>query len=159
MDDDDDEELEDESEDEDAADEEEKRRLSNNNKTLFVRNVPFTCSDEILQEHFSQFGDVRYARIVLDHNTERPRGTGFVCFYKEEDCIACLKQAPKAKRPQSSSKGLKDSAAPGGQSILQDEYSDPSGQYTLDGRVLQISRAVNKDEAAKLTDEGVQKRY
>lgn len=159
MDDDDDEELEDESEDEDAADEEEKRRLSNNNKTLFVRNVPFTCSDEILQEHFSQFGDVRYARIVLDHNTERPRGTGFVCFYKEEDCIACLKQAPKAKRPQSSSKGLKDSAAAGGQSILQDEYSDPSGQYTLDGRVLQISRAVNKDEAAKLTEEGVQKRY
>lgn len=44
-------------------------------------------------------------------------------------------------------------------SILQNEDADPSGRYTLDGRILQVSRAVNKNEANRLTQEGVDNRF
>lgn len=125
--------------------------------TLFVRNLPFTCTDEDLEDHFSQFGNTRYARVVMDADTGRSKGTGFVCFYKKEDTDACLRSAPKRQvKPNAEDQ----KSAPRMQnSILQNEDSDPSGQYTLDGRVLQVSRAVDKTEANRLTDEGVAHRH
>ena len=44
---------------------------------------------------FKAFGPVRYARIVIDHVTNRSRGTGFVCFYRDEDAQKVLKEAAK----------------------------------------------------------------
>ncbi|KAF1990808.1 RNA-binding domain-containing protein [Aulographum hederae CBS 113979] len=129
------------------------KRLTDNANTLFVRNVPFTCTDEDLQEHFQQFGGVRYARIVFDPTTERSRGTGFVCFYKLTDAEKCLRNSPKPSQNPNQSAG-KDIAP---LSVLQDEYADPSGEYTIDGRILQISRAVDRNEASRLKDEGLAK--
>jgi nucleolar protein 4 len=43
-------------------------------------------------------------------------------------------------------------------SVLQNENADPTGRYTIDGRVLQVARAVNKREATKLEEEGVSRR-
>jgi nucleolar protein 4 len=127
--------------------------------TVFVRNLPFTCTDEDLDDHFSRFGGVRYARVVLDQGTERPKGTGFVCFYSKEDADTCVRGAPR--RPATSaaddSKDRKASQMPN--SILQNEQSDPSGEYTMDGRVLQVSRAVDKSEADRLTQESAAHRY
>ncbi len=125
--------------------------------TLFVRNLPFSCSDETVLEHFSQFGPVRYARIVMDHETARPKGTGFVCFYDVETATACLKGVPKRAK-EGPTQGKPASAPSNAHSILQDDYADPTGRYTLDGRVLQVSRAVNKSQAANLTAQGVQQR-
>jgi nucleolar protein 4 len=144
-----------EEEEEDEPEEEEpvKRRTTNNDTTLFIRNLPFTCGDEDLQEHFEQFGAVRYARIVMDQATERPRGTGFVCFFNQSDADECLKAAPRAIVAP---KSKKDTAA--GHSVLQNEFTDPSGDYTMDGRVLQITRAVEKSEATRLTAEGTAQR-
>ncbi|MCJ1304978.1 RNA recognition motif-containing protein [Hypocenomyce scalaris] len=128
-----------------------------NSTTLFVRNLPFSSTDELLKDHFASFGAVRYARVVLDSATERSRGTGFVCFYNTDDADACLRVAPK---PQSASRNTGDSkkngaAAPSVKhSLLEDLYADPSGRYTLEGRVLQISRAVDRKEATRLTMEG-----
>ncbi|OCL05985.1 RNA-binding domain-containing protein [Glonium stellatum] len=129
--------------------------------TLFVRNLPFTCSDESLKDHFSQFGPVRYARIVLDQATERPKGTGFVCFVKESDADDCLKGVPRIRAPLQDSKASKkeSSAALAAHSVLQNEDADPTGRYTMEGRVLQISRAVDRSEAARLTAEGAAQRF
>lgn len=125
--------------------------------TLFVRNLPFTCTDEDLEDHFSQFGNTRYARVVMDFDTGRSKGTGFVCFYRKEDADNCLRSAPKRQINPTSEHAKQ---APRMQnSILQNEDNDPSGQYTLDGRVLQVSRAVDKSEATRLTDEGIAHRY
>ncbi|OJD35529.1 ribosome biogenesis [Diplodia corticola] len=124
--------------------------------TLFIRNLPFTCTDEDLEEHFEQFGGVRYARIVMDRVTEKPKGTGFVCFFKDDDALACLKNAPRQQNPQN----LKDRSAPiAAHSVLQNTDADPTGQYTMDGRVLNITKAVDRNEAEKLTAEGVAHRY
>lgn len=124
--------------------------------TIFLRNLPFTCTDESLYEHFTQFGPLRYARIVVDHETERPRGTGFVCFWKVDDAIACIRGAPKTTETPA---GDKERSKPAMKhSVLQNEDADPSGKYTMEGRVLQVARAVNKREATRLNEEGVSRR-
>lgn len=127
--------------------------------TVFVRNLPFTVTDESLKEHFEQFGGVRFARVVLDRETERPKGTGFVSFYTEEDMINCLKGVPKVKL-QSRNVDKKDgSTITVTHSVLEDAEADPTGRYTLEGRILQLSRAVDKSEATRLTAEGAASRF
>ena len=129
-----------------ASEEEEKpqKRTTDNATTLFIRNLPYTATDETLKAHFTKFGAVRYARVVMDRSIDKPAGTGFVCFFNPEECKACLRGAP-LHRP-----------APtlGKHSVLQDETADPDGKYTLDGRILQVAQAVNKDEASRLTETG-----
>lgn len=130
---------------------EQKHDRDDNSQTIFIRNLPFTTDDESLHEHFTtHFGPVRYARIVLDRETERPRGTGFVCFYNKENFDECIQSAPRQTYPATG-----PNKHP---SLLSNEGDDPSGKYTIDGRVLQITRTVNKNEAHKLQEAGAQKR-
>jgi nucleolar protein 4 len=143
--------------DEDVEEEIPKPRMTSNENVLFIRNLPYTTSDEDLSEHFEEFGPVRYARIVVDRETERSRGTGFVCFRTKGDADVCLKEAPRAINPQET-KGKKDLGTSNGPSILENELSDPSGRYTLDGRILQITRAVDKPEADRLAADGTASR-
>jgi nucleolar protein 4 len=148
---------------EDESDEEGGVQLDDKPKreeyTVFVRNLPFTVNDESLKEHFEQFGGVRFARVVLDRDTERPKGTGFVSFYNEEDMITCLKGVPSV-RLQTRNVEKKDGATiTVTHSVLEDAEADPGGKYTLEGRVLQLSRAVDKSEATRLTAEGAASRF
>jgi RNA recognition motif-containing protein len=46
--------------------------------SVFVGNLPWATSDEDLAELFSQYGEVKRAKIVLDRETNRSRGFGFV---------------------------------------------------------------------------------
>ncbi|KAI4150028.1 MAG: hypothetical protein LQ340_004305 [Diploschistes diacapsis] len=118
--------------------------------TLFVRNLPFTATDAILLNHFQQFGPLRYARVVMDLDTERSKGTGFVCFRDSEDALKCLRRAPRTARA-AQSKGTRTGVK---HSILEDTQVDPLGHFTIDGRVLQVSRAVDRGEAQRLTVQG-----
>lgn len=127
--------------------------------TVFIRNLPFSVTDESLQEHFSQFGSVRFARVVLDRETERPKGTGFVSFYNEEDMINCLKGVPRVKIQTKNVDKKDGSTIAVSHSVLEDADADPSGRYTLDGRILMLSRAVDKNEATRLTAEGAASRF
>ena len=128
---------------------------TSNDSTIFVRNLPFTCGDEDLADHFSQFGLVRYARVVYDQSTERSRGTGFVCFRNKADAHSCLRSAPKARPHTPNAAANENPRQTTSRSVLQDEFSDPLGRYTLDGRILHITKAVEKTEADRLTREGV----
>ncbi len=127
-----------------------------NTSTLFIRNLPFSVNDEILQEHFASFGAVRYARVVLDHATERSKGTAFVSFYNSEDVDICLRESPRlqtaANQQGSSNKSINPSSTK--QSLLEDTSVDRTGRFTLEGRVLQVSRAVDRKEATRLTFAG-----
>lgn len=136
-------------------DESDELRPDESTTTVFVRNLPFTCTDEDLEDHFRQFGSTRYARVVLDHATERPRGTGFVCFYQAEDASACLRSAPR-RAIATGANNIKTIQA--GQSILQNDEIDTTGRYTMEDRVLQVSRAVNKTEANRLTEQSANSR-
>ncbi len=45
---------------------------------IFVGNLPFTSNDETLREAFSQYGAVDSAQVIMDRETGRSRGFGFV---------------------------------------------------------------------------------
>ncbi|KAK7429539.1 RNA recognition motif-containing protein [Neonectria magnoliae] len=147
-DDDDEKDDEDDKQQEDAKNKPPKRLTTDNSSTAFIRNLPFTVTDEQLKGHFEHFGKVRYARVVMDRATQKPAGTGFVCFFNADDARTCIKGAPRPKEPVNVGKN----------SILQDESADPDGKYTLDGRLLQVAQAVNKDEATNLADNSLAKR-
>ena len=100
-------------------------------RTLFVRNLPFDASEAELQAKFAQFGNIKFAKLVgsvcvrhswcmvfmllsaqvMDRETGKPKGTGFVMvrmhvcpchgghsspsiaceqFFRPEDCKAAL---------------------------------------------------------------------
>lgn len=133
-----------------------KNIITDNSSTLFIRNLPFTTLDPDLKEHFNQFGPVRYARVVMDRATDRPKGTGFVCFFNVEDADACYRGAPR--HTISGANATKPVTSKVKHSILENEGADSSGLYTIDGRVLQIAKAVDRDNATKLTEQGTNMR-
>lgn len=45
---------------------------------LFVGSLPFSTTDEELQQLFAQHGTVESARVLTDRETGRSRGFGFV---------------------------------------------------------------------------------
>lgn len=47
-------------------------------KKLFVGNLPFTATDDALQQIFAQVGTVESAKVILDRDTGRSKGFGFV---------------------------------------------------------------------------------
>lgn len=44
---------------------------------FFDRNLPYTIENEEVEEFFSQFGDVKYARVVIDKNSGMSKGNYF----------------------------------------------------------------------------------
>lgn len=120
-------------------------------QTLFVLNIPFTVTEDVLSEHFRSFGSLRYARIVLDTVTERSKGVGFVCFYSQENADACLRGAPRSHLMNTNKAADASGTPPGTRSLLESYLADPTGRYTLEGRVLHVSRAIQKGEAERLT--------
>lgn len=47
-------------------------------KKLYVGNLPYSVDDEALHQHFAQFGAVDSAKVIMDRDTGRSKGFGFV---------------------------------------------------------------------------------
>ena len=47
-------------------------------KKLYVGNLPFSATDQILSDTFAQCGTVESAKIITDRDTGRSKGFGFV---------------------------------------------------------------------------------
>lgn len=47
-------------------------------KKLYVGNLPFSATDQVLVDTFSQCGTVESAKIIIDRDTGRSKGFGFV---------------------------------------------------------------------------------
>jgi len=45
---------------------------------IYVGNLPYSVTDSELQDLFSQYGEVSSARVVMDRETGRAKGFGFV---------------------------------------------------------------------------------
>jgi RNA recognition motif-containing protein len=59
---------------------------------IYVSNIPFKSTENDLRELFEQHGEVSSVKIVLDRETQRSRGFGFVEMPDDESA----KQAMKA---------------------------------------------------------------
>ncbi|KAH8042626.1 hypothetical protein HPB51_024858 [Rhipicephalus microplus] len=84
--------------------------------TVFIRNLSFDSQQGDLETLMKQFGPCRYCLLCTDMDTGRSRGTAFVRFAQESSVDACLEAA-------ASSPGI-----------------------MLDGRRLDVVRALNRDE-------------
>ena len=47
-------------------------------KKLYVGNLPYSATDQILVDTFSQCGTVESAKIIMDRDSGRSKGFGFV---------------------------------------------------------------------------------
>lgn len=59
---------------------------------LYVGNLSFRVTSEDLQEHFATAGVVESANVVMDRETGRSRGFGFVEMASEEEANTAIAQ-------------------------------------------------------------------
>jgi RNA recognition motif-containing protein len=52
---------------------------------LFVGSLAYTTTDDTLQAHFEQIGEVERARVITDRESGRSKGFGFVEFKDENN--------------------------------------------------------------------------
>lgn len=65
-------------------------------KTLFVRGIPFSVTDEEFSNWFSQIAPIRHAIVVKDEE-QKSKGFGFVNFADDNDCKLAMEKSRKLK--------------------------------------------------------------
>ncbi len=58
---------------------------------LFVAGLPFDVDDQELQEMFETYGTVGSAKVILDRDTRKSRGFGFVEFANDAEAKEAIK--------------------------------------------------------------------
>lgn len=61
-------------------------------KRLFVGNLPYSSTDDSLQQLFAALGTVSSANVITDRATGRSKGFGFVEFEDDASADAAIKQ-------------------------------------------------------------------
>lgn len=57
---------------------------------LFIGGVSYSTDDSGLREAFSRYGEVLDAKIIMDRETGRSRGFGFITFATSEEASSAL---------------------------------------------------------------------
>ncbi|MFC1649124.1 RNA recognition motif domain-containing protein [Patescibacteria group bacterium] len=63
---------------------------TNLNKKLFVGNLDWTLTSDDLRDHFAKAGKVVDAVVIMDRQTGRSKGFGFVEFETEEEAAKAI---------------------------------------------------------------------
>ena len=58
---------------------------------LYVGNLPYSMRDDDLQQHFSQFGAVQSAKVMMDRDTGRSKGFAFVEMGSRDEAQAAIR--------------------------------------------------------------------
>jgi RNA recognition motif-containing protein len=61
-------------------------------KKLYVGNLPFNANDDSLHEIFSQAGNVESAKIIMDRDTGRSKGFGFVEMSNDQEAADAIQR-------------------------------------------------------------------
>lgn len=61
-------------------------------KKLYVGNLPYSATDQILSDTFAQCGTVESAKIITDRDTGRSKGFGFVEMSTEAEAANAIAQ-------------------------------------------------------------------
>ena len=54
-------------------------------KKLYVGNLSYSMTDQMLQDTFSVYGEVTSATVIMDRDSGRSKGFGFVEFAQDAD--------------------------------------------------------------------------
>lgn len=57
---------------------------------LYVGNLSYSVRDDDLQQHFSDFGTVQSAKVMMERDTGRSKGFGFVEMSSAEEAQAAI---------------------------------------------------------------------
>jgi RNA recognition motif-containing protein len=57
---------------------------------LYVGNLPYTMSDSDMEQAFSQYGAVRSAKVMMDRDSGRSKGFGFVEMTSDAEAQAAI---------------------------------------------------------------------
>ncbi|THU01547.1 RNA-binding protein [Lampropedia puyangensis] len=57
---------------------------------LYVGNLPYSVRDNDLEQHFSQFGVVTSAKVMMERDTGRSKGFGFVEMGSDAEAQAAI---------------------------------------------------------------------
>ncbi|CAA2964808.1 multiple RNA-binding domain-containing 1 isoform X1 [Olea europaea subsp. europaea] len=60
--------------------------------SLFVCNLPYTATEEELEEHFSKFGDISEVHLVVDKDTKDFKGSAYVVYLLPESAARALEK-------------------------------------------------------------------
>lgn len=58
---------------------------------LYVGNLSYSMRDDDLQQHFSAFGNVSSAKVMMDRDTGRSKGFGFVEMGSSDEAQAAIR--------------------------------------------------------------------
>lgn len=58
---------------------------------IYVGNLPYSVTDSILESNFAEFGGVSSAKVMMDRETGRSKGFGFVEMASVEVAQAAIK--------------------------------------------------------------------
>ncbi|XP_024130926.1 probable RNA-binding protein 19 [Oryzias melastigma] len=72
-------------------DDEEEEDVSETGR-LFVRNLPYTCTEEDIKELFSKHGPLSEVLFPIDNLTKKPKGFAFVTYMIPENAVTALAQ-------------------------------------------------------------------
>ncbi len=71
--------------------------MSEQTNTLFVWNLPWSLRGKDLIEIFSQYWEVTFARVILDRETRKSKGYGFVEFANTDDAEKAKEEMHEAE--------------------------------------------------------------
>ena len=61
-------------------------------KKLYVGNLPFSATDQVLVDTFSECGTVESAKIIMDRDSGRSKGFGFVEMSSDSEATAAIEK-------------------------------------------------------------------
>ncbi len=59
-------------------------------KKLYVGNLPISATEQDLSDKFAAFGTVLSVKLIIDHDTGRSRGFGFIEMMSEAEAQAAI---------------------------------------------------------------------
>ncbi|CDJ43493.1 heterogeneous nuclear ribonucleoprotein A3, putative, partial [Eimeria tenella] len=66
------------------------RDPAENSGRVFIGGLGDDVTDEVLKDFFSRFGELTSANVMVDRETNRPRGFGFIIYKNPEDAEKAL---------------------------------------------------------------------
>ena len=60
------------------------------NNKLYVGNLPYTIDDDSLRHNFAEYGNVQSAKVMMDRDSGRSKGFGFVEMANEQEAEAAI---------------------------------------------------------------------
>ena len=61
-------------------------------KRIFVGNLPFSATDQVLSDTFAQYGAVESAKVITDRATGRSKGFGFVEMATDAEALTAIEK-------------------------------------------------------------------